>query len=378
MSEIDRKDWLKFLTTKSDVRYSNFRFCITLAFTIFAIFIASWSLYSNLSSTYNMNFNEIFFLIIILLFGAAIFLCMSIVNIYKFHKIEDLNRDILCNNIRGIDEKEICNNIFTRYSTIEPRNFLGSVIEMISKLLTKTAIFIIIAILVIIALLFSLTHWSDIQSVTNSLGIISNISLIFNFIVIILMLVTIIAGDKSLRLSTNKNIQALKEEVTRQIDCYQKTSSEQITAIKESTTNEIREMKTIEKERKLISLLTVRKELEMNFSLMTRNIAGKDDFIKGNSLIADFFKVSAFNQGLITNFLTDENLIDKILLVYQDLNIANNFIKMAIDTNIIPLTNKANIISEYNKNIIRICENQKDNCYGIIEELIKIESNFRS
>jgi len=73
------------------------------------------------------------------------------INIYKFHKIEDINRDILCNNIRGTDEKEICNKIFIRYLAIEPKNLLGSVIEMISKLSIKTAIFIIIVILAIIS-----------------------------------------------------------------------------------------------------------------------------------------------------------------------------------------------------------------------------------
>jgi len=200
----------------------------------------------------------------------------------------------------------------------------------------------------------------------------------FSFLMIIIMIFTIWANSKSLQKNTDNTIQAFRTEVSKQIDSYRESSNKHILAIKESTEAEIREARNIEKEKSKVYLLTLRKEIELNRSFILSNIECKDDYSKGTHYIVSYFHVSAYEQGMVTKYLTDENLINEILLFYGDMNAANGFIKMAIDANLFPLSGKKQMMAGYNKKIIELCEKNKDRCNKIIDELLKVKEVLNS
>jgi len=202
--------------------------------------------------------------------------------------------------------------------------------------------------------------------------LISIVALVINIIMIALMLLAIAANKDS----TDRTIKTLQSEVTRQIDSYQKSTSQHIKTIENSTEKYINEMRKNEKEKARASLLTLRKELELNHCVMKGYTDNKETYVKGDNLMLDSFNIAAYDQGIITDYLTVEKLINDVLLLYKHWKAANRLMDMAINVNILPLSNKTKTIGKYNSIIIGICDESEENCKKIIEDVIKAEKPF--
>lgn len=233
--------------------------------------------------------------------------------------------------------------------------------------MTKTIAMLVLGLLGLSLLVNTLYYFGKKTSSIDLPNMISIVSLAGNFIMILLMFVTIFISDKSLQESTRRTIKAFKEEISKQIESYQATSNEQIN-----------ELKRAEKEQKRVSLITLRKEIELNHAFILSAIVSKKDYAEGNSFMLKTFKTAAYEQGMVTNYITDEDLINKILLFYSDMYTANELNKMVINTNIIPLTNKKETISSYNQLIIGLSEKNKDISSDIVNRLIEIEKELKN
>lgn len=242
----------------------------------------------------------------------------------------------------------------------------------------KTLFMIVLGLLGVTLFFNSLYYFGRKGGSVDFPNTISIINMAINFIMIALMLITIWINDKSLRENTEKHISALKDEVSKQIKSYQETSNNQILAIKESSENQINKVKEAEKERSRVCLLTLRKEIELNGSSILSIVKHRDGYLKGTHNIVTLFKTAAYEQGMVTNFIKDENLINEILVFYADMYAVNELIKMAINTSIIPLSGKGVVIGEFNKKIIEICDRNKEISDAIVAKLFKIEDELKN
>lgn len=230
---------------------------------------------------------------------------------------------------------------------------------------------LVLAVVIVIITILSFFGLRKISGLNNQI-VISIVTLIINFIMIALMLLAIAANKNS----TDTTINALQNEVTRQIDSYQKSTAQHIKTIKNSTEKYINEMRKNEKEKARASLLTLRKELELNRCVMKGYIDNKETYVKGDKLMVNSFNIAAYDQGIITDYLTVEKLINDILLLYKHWKAANRLMDMAINVNILPLSNKTKTIGKYNSIIIGICDKSEENCKEIIEDVIEAEKPF--
>jgi len=145
---------------------------------------------------------------------------------------------------------------------------------------------------------------------------------------------------------------------------------------------EINIIKDIEKEKQRIGILSLIKEVELNRDIILQKISKKNNLINAQEVTVDFFQLSAFDQGMVTNYLLDENLISDIFSLYHYFGIANNYMKMAMNIEEMPLNNeraldvKKEIIAKYNEKIIIICETFKDQCIQIIDKLNEFKQSL--
>jgi uncharacterized membrane protein len=242
----------------------------------------------------------------------------------------------------------------------------------------KSVFMTILGLTGIVFLLIALAYWTEKKINIGLANVLSsaNLNLLFTVVMILLMFFTIWANDKSLRESTDKTMKTLKEEVSRQIESYKNFSDGQIAAIKTLTENQIKQAEIARREKGRIDILTLRKEIELNQRFILSNIKDKETHLKGITDIISHFQTAAYEQGMITSYLTDENLINDILILYADLCSANELIQMAINADILSLPNKQTTIAYYNKNIIDLCENNKDRCDKVIKKLLEAEKDF--
>lgn len=183
--------------------------------------------------------------------------------------------------------------------------------------------------------------------VTDYNMVVNVIFVTFNVVMIILMLKTINENKKS----TNRHIEAL-EDLTKE---------------------QIREAKKKKQEKEKINLLTLRKELDVNYALLRGLIENEKVYIEEEKISANKFQTSIYKQSIITDCLADENLINKILSLYQNFNELNHYIYVTIKIDISERINKKSIIHYYNERIISLCKEKKDECKFVIEEIIKRE-----
>lgn len=138
--------------------------------------------------------------------------------------------------------------------------------------------------------------------------------------------------------------------------------------------DQIEEIKRIEREKQLIGIVTLRKELEENHAIMLGIIELKQS--SGGAIMC-FLKVSAYEQGMATRCLTDENLINDIFDLYYDLNIINFYIKLSHEVGVRGKAGAQTEIDKLNKEMMKITKDNVKPCSKIIKQLKKIERSYR-
>jgi|GEM_PF-3245272 len=178
-----------------------------------------------------------------------------------------------------------------------------------------------------------------------------------SLVLILLVFYSSFLADQSLRASTSHTIGAIRQ---------------QIDAIKEA-----------EKQRTLRDVYTLRKEMLFNQLILEGALAHRDSLLATTGppkYSPDFFQTYAYSQGLVTSCLADEDLVNRMLLVYHQLCVANVYRQMIIDINNSGLSNEARFsrVRKYNATFLKICEAQRHACEIIFQELATVEDSLRS
>ena len=175
-------------------------------------------------------------------------------------------------------------------------------------------------------IVYVLLLWlKKINTITVS-DIISIISLLFSVSMIVLMLFTILENKES----TKKTINAFTREINKQITSYQGASDKHISAIKQSTDDQILQINNMEKTKKINLIRALLYETEVNINFVKD---ATKEYNNSNKKIPNklygIFLVDALNANLINNTIQDKDILASLTRLKVLYLIANQIIQDA-------------------------------------------------
>jgi len=211
----------------------------------------------------------------------------------------------------------------------------------------------------------------------------SILSVLFNAIVIILMLVTIIITSKSSKDAISQSredienqIKENQKETERIINTYKSESERQINSFRDAAQNEIKEIKAVELRMKKNIITALSKEMEINHQSILSILSDKESYINGKIIVIQYFRVEAYSQSSFVIQEFSDDLLSQIFLVYEHLKVINTIIGINLDLDISALMSRNSRVKKNNNNIINYLEKDFETFSNVLNQIKLIEQKL--